>query len=87
MKQAVKFSPNFLMNIDRTHLFYQSGDPESAVDLLQTIKVLQRSVELRHQRPLIHCAAVTCSRQQVLLGCRPGHKHGGGLQLGSKHNC
>lgn len=55
------------------HLFNQGRDPQSTIQLLQTIKVFQCRVQLGHQSTLIDAAAVTrvelSVTKQIFLGC------------------
>lgn len=56
------------------HLFNQSGDSESAVDLLQAVEIFEGRVQLGHESALVHAAAVAGvdprAAQQVVLGRR-----------------
>lgn len=54
-----------------SHLLNQSGDSESAVDLLQAVEVFEGRVQLGHEGSLIHAAAVAGvdprTAQQIVL--------------------
>lgn len=56
------------------HLFNQSGNSESAVDLLQAVEIFEGRVQLGHEGALVHAAAVAGvdprAAQQVVLGRR-----------------
>lgn len=67
----------FIFPTSSLHLLNQSGDSESAVELLQAVKVFEGRVQLGHEGPLVHAAAVAGvdprTAQQIVLRRRvPG---------------